>query len=230
MEEKKKFSAKDRSNFLFDDNSMFELGSKLCGDGAGVITGYGTINGKLVYYFSQDYSVKGGAVNSYNAKKICDVMDMAAKMGAPIVGIYDSCGAVLEEGLEVLNSYGEILKRAAKYSGVIPQIAVIAGPCTGTLAICASMSDFTIMVEDKAEMYITAPENYTEIQGEFISSKDYADYKVLGQNGTALLKAKEDEEALSLVKNIVKSIPSNNLDFAEDMPKDFNFPDVENYS
>lgn len=216
MEEIKRISASKRVKTIFDEDSVFYLGSKINGDGGGVLTGYGTISKRLSFFFSQDYSVKGGALTASNAKKISDIYEFAAKNGAPVIGIFDSCGAVVTDGLDILSSYGEIIAKASKYSGVIPQISLVAGPATGMLSICSALSDFTIVTNSFGEMYINSPEALTEKEGTFISTDDYASASKLSLNGNAVITAKDDSEGIEYVKKVFSFIPSNNLEYAED--------------
>ena len=157
-----KMTARERIQSIIEVGSFIEIGALVGNNGAGVITGYGTVDGKLVYIYSQDYTVDGGAVNIANSNKICNVMDMAIKMGAPLIQVFDSVGAKLSEGLDILTSYGAILKRNARLSGVVPQIAVIAGPCLGIAALSATMSDFTIMVNNSSELGISSNKKLTK--------------------------------------------------------------------
>ncbi|MDV3426077.1 MAG: hypothetical protein LIR50_02665 [Bacillota bacterium] len=216
MEKKKRISASNRVEMIFDQDSVFYLESKINGDGGGVLTGYGTISKRLGFFFSQDYSVKGGAFTAYNAKKISRIYDLAAENGAPVIGIYDSCGAVVTDGLDVLSSYGEIIKRASKYSGVIPQVSLVAGPATGMLSICTGISDFTIVTESFGEMYINSPEVLTEKEEAYICPEDYAAASKLSLNGSAVITAKDDLEGIEYVKKVFSYIPSNNLEYAEE--------------
>lgn len=216
MKEEKRISAPKRVEMIFDEDSVFYLGSKINGDGGGVLTGYGTISKRLAYFFSQDYSVQGGALTVFNAKKISRIYDLAAENGAPVIGIYDSCGAVVTDGLDILSSYGEIISRASKYSGVIPQVSLVAGPATGMLSICTGISDFTIVTESFGEMYINSPEVLTEKHGTYICSEDYAVASRLSLNGSSVITAKDDLEGIEYVKKVFSYIPSNNLEYAEE--------------
>lgn len=207
-----KLTARERILKLFDEGSFIEVGTLVGGNGGGVVTGYGTIEGRLVYVFSQDYTVDGGSMTTEHSKKICRIMDMALKMGAPIVQIFDSAGAKLSDGLETLGAYGNIIKKNAQLSGVVPQIAVVAGACTGAAAISAAMSDFTIMVEKIGELYINPPEKISEKDANYVSLDMYGDALSGSKNGTAQLTAENDSEALQLVRNLLSFLPSNNLE------------------
>ncbi len=202
--------ARERIESLFDADSFVETG-KFVGSGgetASVITGYGLVDGATVYAFSQDISVKGGAVNRAAAQKLAKLYSMAVKNGCPVVGIYDSKGGDIAEGSVMLDSYAYIAKSAAKLSGVVPQISFVAGICAGTAAMIASMADFTIMTE-KAEFFMTAP---------FVSEDE--NFKGAGtaanaaKSGTAAIVAKDDKTAIEEVKKLVRILPSNNLELS----------------
>jgi methylmalonyl-CoA decarboxylase subunit alpha len=227
MEEKKRISASKRVEMIFDEDSVFYLGSKINGDGGGVLTGYGTISKRLGFFFSQDYSIKGGAITAVNAKKISRIYDLAAENGAPVIGIFDSCGAVVTDGLDILSAYGSIIARASKYSGVIPQVSLVAGPATGMLSICSAISDFTIVIESFGEMYINSPEALTKKEESYIFSEDYAVSSKLSLNGSAVITAKDDSEGIDYVKKVFSYIPSNNLEYAEE-PIAVNFKKIDN--
>lgn len=216
MGNEKRISASQRVELIFDENSLFYLGSKIGGNGGGVLTGYGTISGRLAYFFSQDYAVKGGIITSQNVEKICGIYDLAAENGAPIIGIYDSCGAGIRDGIQILSSYGKIISKAAKYSGVIPQISLVAGPATGMLSIAASISDFTIVTKSYGEMYINSPEKLTEKEETYIALDDYALASKLSLNGTAVITAEDDKEGAEYVKRAFSLIPSNNMEYSEE--------------
>lgn len=209
-----KNTARERLQFILDEGSFIEIGALVQNNGAGVITGYGTVDGKLVYICSQDYTVEGGAINVVNSNKICSIMDMAVKMGAPLIQVFDSVGAKLSEGLDVLTSYGRILKINAKISGVIPQIAVIAGPCLGIAALSATMSDFTIMIDGSSELAISSIKKLTREEEKYIDAKMYSSATNCSENGSVQMVAANDEEAFKTVKKILSYIPSNNMEAA----------------
>ena len=164
-----KLTARERIRLLLDDDSFeewdkfvehrsndFGMGDqKIPGDG--VVTGYGTINGRLVFLFSQDFTVFGGALSEAHAEKICKVMDQAMKVGAPIIGLNDSGGARIQEGVASLGGYAEIFQRNVLASGVVPQISVIMGPCAGGAVYSPAITDFIFMVEDSSYMFVTGP-------------------------------------------------------------------------
>ena len=210
----RKMTARERLQFILDEGSFIEIGALVQNNGAGVVTGYGTVDGKLVYIYSQDYTVEGGAINIANSNKVCNIMDMAGKMGAPLIQIFDSVGAKLSEGLDILTSYANILKRNAKLSGVVPQISVVAGPCFGIAALSATMSDFTIMVEDSSELAISSNQKLTKEEEQYIDSKMYSSAENCSENGSIQIIAKNDVAALKMVKKILGYIPSNNMEAA----------------
>lgn len=217
-----KLTALNRILYLLDNGYFSEIGGNIK-DGEGVITGYGTINGRLVYIFSQNFSSNGGAICSAVSKKICNIMDMAVKMGAPLIGIYDSTGGNVKEGLDIFNAYGSIISTNARLSGVVPQIAVIAGPCTGTLALSASMCDFTIMVQDAGKLYINPSKAMTDEEHKFIDDTMYGNSRICSENGTVQIISKDDNDALETVKKILGYLPSNNLELPPGIPlKDIN--------
>jgi len=164
---KGKLTARERVHFLMDEGSFEEIGilvthrtkdfgmdkQKFYGDG--VVTGYGTIDGRLVYVFAQDFTVFGGALSETHAEKICKIMDMAMKVGAPLIGLNDSGGARIQEGVRSLGGYADIFHRNVQASGVIPQISAIMGPCAGGAVYSPAMTDFTMMVENTSYMFVT---------------------------------------------------------------------------
>lgn len=209
-----KLTARERIETLLDSGSFIEIGSLVNKNGGGVITGYGTIEGRLVYVFSQDYTVEGGSIESSNSRKIVRIMEMALKMGAPVVQIFDSAGAKISSGLEALGAYGAIIKKNTELSGVVPQVAVVAGACTGLASISAAMSDFAIMVEASGELYINSPEKIGEKEAKYVDIDIYGGALSASKNGTAQLTAKDDKEALEVVRKLFGYMPSNNLELA----------------
>ncbi len=207
-----KITARERLQLILDEGSFIEIGTLVGNNGAGVITGYGTVDSKLIYIYIQDYTVDGGALTIANSNKICNVMDMAIKMGAPLIQVFDSVGAKLSEGIDVLTSYAKVLKRNAKLSGVVPQIAVIAGPCCGIASLSATMSDFTIMVDKSAELAISSNSKLTEVEEAYVDSKMYSSATRCSENGSIQIVASNDSEAFKVVKKILKYIPSNNME------------------
>lgn len=209
-----KMTARERILYLLDEGSFIELGALVQDNGGGVITGYGTINGRLAFVYSQDYTVDGGALTKENSAKICNVMDMAVKMGAPLIQIFDSVGGKLSQGLEILAGYGKMLNRNAKLSGVVPQISVIAGPCSGIAALNAAMSDFTIMVKKSSELGINSSSKLMEKEKKYINENMYSDAENCSKNGSVQIEVDDDKEAVGMVRRIINYIPSNNLESA----------------
>lgn len=207
-----KLTARERIQSILKDGSFIEIGALVGKNGAGVITGYGTVHGRLVYIYSQDYTVDGGIISIANSNKICNVMDMAIKMGAPLIQVLDSVGAKLSEGLDILTCYGAILKRNARLSGVVPQIAVIAGPCFGIAALSATMSDFTIMVNNISELGISSNKKITDEEAKYVDAKMYSSANNCSENGSIQIVVATDEEAFIIVKKILEIIPSNNME------------------
>ena len=202
--------ARQRITGLFDDESFVEIGKFIDSKGqtATVITGYGLIDGSPVYAFSQDVSVKGGAMNKAAAAKISKLYDMALKTGAPVVGIYDSKGGDISEGTLMLSAYAEAAGAAARLSGVVPQISLIAGVCAGPAAMTAAMSDIVIMTEE-AEFFMTAP-----------SVSPDEDLKGAGKAenaaacGAAAITVKDEKEAAEKIRKLIAILPANNLELS----------------
>lgn len=194
-------AAAKRLTELFDDGQFTELDAAVMnGDApAGVITAYGYVDGSPVYAFSQDKAVKSGAVNSRHAAKICKVFDLASRTGVPVVGIYDSDGAFVDDGAEAIKAYSDMLTWTSNLSGVVPQISVIAGTCAGSAAMVACSADFVVITDD-GELY-TAP-------GKDIKGEDAV------ANGTAAVSAKTDKEAMDAVKKLIAILPANNISSA----------------
>ncbi|PLV56832.1 acyl-CoA carboxylase subunit beta [Thermotoga sp. SG1] len=189
----------------------------------GVITGIGEINGRKVAVFSQDFTVMGGSLGEMHAKKIVKLLDLALKMGIPVVGINDSGGARIQEGVDALAGYGEIFFRNTLASGVIPQITVIAGPCAGGAVYSPALTDFIVMVDQTARMFITGPNVIKAVTGEEISQEDLGGAMVHNQrSGNAHFLANDDEKAMELVRKLLSYLPSNN---AEEPP--IENPDLE---
>ncbi len=219
-----KMTARERINTLFDENSFVEIDAfvetrsiefgmqkkKVPGDG--VVTGYGTVGGRLVYVSSQDFTVIGGSLGEAHAKKITKVMDMAIKMGAPFVSINDSGGARIEEGIDSLSGFGDIFYRNTLASGVIPQISVIMGPCAGGAVYSPAITDFIFMVEKTSQMFITGPQVIKAVTGEDVT------FEQLGGAGThnsisgvAHFKSSGEQECIEDIKRLISFLPDNNL-------------------
>lgn len=202
--------ARKRLNALFDEDSFRELDKFLSADGeqSSVVAGYGNVMGATAYAFAQDVSVKGGAVNKSAALKIRKIYELAAKVGAPVVGIYDSKGGDISEGMALLSAYGDIMKASAEISGVVPQIAVVCGVCAGCAAMLASMADITVMTE-KAELFMTAPFNTPDGKLEGAGSAANA-----AKAGVCSILAKDDADAVAKAKKLVAVLPANNISLA----------------
>jgi propionyl-CoA carboxylase beta chain len=221
--EKGKLTARERIDMLLDDDSFVEINPFIehrCQDfgmdkndapGEGVVTGYGTIHGRSVYLFAQDFTVFGGALGEMHAQKIAKVMDLAAQNGAPFIGLNDSGGARIQEGVVSLDGYGQIFYRNSIYSGVIPQISVILGPCAGGAVYSPAITDFVFMVEKTSQMFITGPKVIETVTGEKISSEDLGGAKVhSSKSGNAHFTAPTEKETLLQVRRLVEYLPQNN--------------------
>lgn len=220
-----KLTARERLQLLFDEgtfeeidkfvkhrNTYFGLDKKdLPADG--VVTGIGKVNGRTVAAFSQDFTVMGGSLGEMHAKKIAKLMDLAIKLGIPLVGINDSGGARIQEGVDSLYGYGEIFFRNTLASGVIPQITLIAGPCAGGAVYSPAITDFVVMVDKTAQMFITGPNVIKAVTGEEISKEDLGGAIVHNtKSGNAHFFASNDEEAIELIKKLLSYIPQNNME------------------
>ncbi len=192
--------AKNRLTYLFDNKKFTELDSLVLSgeDLSGVVTAYGYVNSFPIYAFAQDSSIKNGALTAEGAKKIAKVYDLAEKTGLPVVGIYDSYGADINNGFSAMNNYGELLKRTSRLSGVVPQIAVVAGVCTGMASVLVANSDFAVMTED-SQLYASPN------QGENSA-------KLCAENGVVAKVAKDENEAIDFAKDILGKLPQNNLE------------------
>ncbi len=219
-----KMTARERINLLFDDNSFVEIDAfvetrttdfdmqkkKIPGDG--VVTGYGTVNGRLVFVSSQDFTVIGGSLGEMHARKITKAMDMAMKMGAPFICINDSGGARIQEGIDSLSGFGEIFYRNTLASGVIPQISVIMGPCAGGAVYSPAITDFIFMVEKSSYMFITGPEVIKSVTGEDVTFEKLGGAEVHnGTSGVAHFKNSSEQECIAEIKRLIGFLPDNNM-------------------
>ena len=224
---KGKYTARERIAQLLDEGSFEELDMFVqhrCTNfgqekkhflGDGVVTGYGTIEGRLVYVFAQDFTVFGGSLSETMAQKICKVMDMAMKMGAPVIGINDSGGARIQEGINALSGYAEIFQRNIMASGVIPQISGIFGPCAGGAVYSPALTDFTLMTEGTSYMFLTGPKVVKTVTGEDGSQEDLGGASVHAtKSGVTHFTAETGEEGLSIIRHLLSFIPQNNLEEA----------------
>lgn len=220
-----KKTARQRLEFLLDPDSFVELNTFVkhrCTDlgmdkketpGEGVVTGYGTILGRLVYVFAQDFTVVGGSLGEMHARKICNIMDLAAKTGAPVIGLNDSGGARIQEGIDALHGYGEIFHRNTLYSGVIPQISVILGPCAGGAVYSPAITDFIFMTRETSQMFITGPQVIKAVTGETISPDALGGGEAHNSvSGVAHYIGEDEEDCLEQVRHLVSFLPSNNME------------------
>jgi len=183
--------------------------------GDGVITGYGKVDGRVVYVYAQDFTVQGGALGEMHSRKICRAMDLAVRTGSPIVGMIDSGGARIQEGVKSLGGYAEIFRRNAQYSGVVPQISLIMGPCAGGAAYSPAVTDMIIMVQKQSFMFLTGPQVIKTVTGEEIDFESLGGADVhLTTSGTAHLVAANEQDALALCRLALGYLPSNNIDNA----------------
>ncbi|MCP8967009.1 acyl-CoA carboxylase subunit beta [Ectobacillus ponti] len=233
-----KLTARERIELLVDPGTFMELNPFMehrctdfglegkSGPGDGVVTGYGKVNGRPIYLFSQDFTVFGGALGEMHAKKIANVMDLAAKNGAPIVGLNDSGGARIQEGVLSLDGYGHVFYRNAIYSGVVPQISVIMGPCAGGAVYSPAITDFVIMVDKTSQMFITGPKVIETVTGESISAEDLGGAKVHNTiSGNAHFTASDEENALEIVRMLLSYLPQS----CNEKPLLYGTPDENDY-
>lgn len=220
-----KMTARERVEQLLDDGSFVEVDALVehrCRDfemdrnvipGDGVVCGHGTIEGRTVYCFAQDFTVYGGSLGEMHGLKICKILDMALKTGSPIIGLNDSGGARIQEGVASLGSYAEIFFRNVRASGVIPQISVIMGPCAGGAVYSPAITDFVVMVDNTSHMFITGPEVIKTVTNEEVSFEDLGGASTHAtRSGVTHFTAGNDDEALDLVRELVNLIPLNNLE------------------
>lgn len=219
-----KLTARERLHKLFDDGTFVEIDAfvetrsiefdmqkkKVPGDG--VVTGYGNIDGRLVFASAQDFTVIGGSLGEMHAKKITKVMDMAVKMGAPFISINDSGGARIEEGIDALSGFGDIFYRNTLASGVIPQISVIMGPCAGGAVYSPAITDFIFMVENTSQMFITGPQVIKAVTGEDVTFEKLGGAETHNAvSGVAHFKCANEDECIDQIKRLISFLPDNNL-------------------
>jgi propionyl-CoA carboxylase beta subunit len=220
-----KMTARERINFLLDDSSFEELDkfvSHRCLDfgmqnqrvpGDGVVTGFGRIDGRLVYVFAQDFTVFGGSLSETNAAKICKIMDLAMKMGAPVIGLNDSGGARIQEGVVSLGGYADIFLRNTLASGVIPQISAVMGPCAGGAVYSPAITDFVVMVQETSYMFITGPDVIKTVTHEDVSKEELGGAMTHNtKSGVAHFAVKDDHTCLGLIRQLLSFLPSNNME------------------
>ncbi len=224
---KGKKTARERIEALVDQGSFVELDAFVehrCTDlgmaeveapGEGVVIGYGTVNGRMVYLFAQDFTVIGGSLGEMHAAKICKAMDMAVKVGCPCIGINDSGGARIQEGVDALSGYGDIFYRNTLASGVVPQISVIMGPCAGGAVYSPALTDFVFMTEGSSNMFITGPQVIKAVTGEDVSAEDLGGARVHTEvSGVAQFKFRDEEATIEGIKKLLSFLPQNNIEDA----------------
>ncbi|WP_378187301.1 acyl-CoA carboxylase subunit beta [Aquimarina sp. W85] len=229
--EKKKLTARERVNYLLDEGSFEEIGilvthrttdfnmDKELYYGDGVITGYGTIAGRLVYIFAQDFTVFGGALSETHAEKICKIMDLAVKVGAPLIGLNDSGGARIQEGVRSLGGYADIFYRNVQASGVIPQLSAIMGPCAGGAVYSPAMTDFTLMIEDTSYMFVTGPNVVKTVTNEEVTSEELGGASTHStKSGVAHITSANDVQCLEDLKSLLSYMPQSNAEKAPTLP------------
>ncbi|MBF1374136.1 MAG: acyl-CoA carboxylase subunit beta [Porphyromonadaceae bacterium] len=225
--QKGKFTARERIALLLDEGSFDEIDTfvlhrstnfgidktKFLGDG--VVTGSGTIDGRLVYVFAQDFTVFGGALSEMLASKICKVMELAMKMGAPVIGLNDSGGARIQEGINALSGYGDIFQNNILASGVIPQISAIFGPCAGGAVYSPALTDFNIMSKGTSYMFLTGPKGVKTVTGEDVTQEQLGGASVhASKSGVAHFAVDNEEEGIRLIRHLLSFIPQNNMEDA----------------
>ena len=220
-----KLTARERVLFLLDEGTFEELDRFVihrCTDfdmpaqhypGDGVITGYGRIDGRLVYVFAQDFTVFGGSLSETYAQKICKIMDLAVKMGAPLIGLNDSGGARIQEGVVSLGGYADIFLRNTLASGVVPQISAIMGPCAGGAVYSPAITDFTVMVRGTSYMFVTGPDVLRTVTHEEVTKEELGGAQTHSSvSGVAHFAVGDDQECLTLIRDLLSYMPSNNLE------------------
>ncbi len=223
--EKGKLTARERLDLLFDKGTFREIDmfvnhrcvnfemEKVDIPADGVVTGHGLVACRPVFAFSQEFTARAGSLGEMHAKKICKVMDMAMKAGVPFVGINDSGGARIQEGVDALTGYGQIFFRNSAASGVIPQISAIMGPTAGGAVYSPAMTDWIFMVKKSSYMFITGPEVIKSVTGEEISFEELGGAKTHNEkSGVAHFACESDEDAINQIKNLLAYLPSNNLE------------------
>ena len=226
-----KLTARERIELLMDENSFEEFDTFVehrCTDfgmekqktpGDGVVTGWGTINGRVVYVFAKDFTVMGGSLSESHARKMTKIQDMALKNRAPIIGLFDAGGARIQEGVDALGGYGEVFTRNVMASGVIPQISVIMGPCAGGDVYSPAMTDFIFMVKDTSYMFVTGPDVVKTVTNETVTAEELGGAKVHTTKSSIADRAYEnDVEALLQMRRLMDFLPSNNKSGVPELP------------
>ena len=224
---KGKMTARERIEMFFDEGTFVELDQfvthrctnfgmeKKSLPGEGVVTGYGTVNGRLVYAFAQDFTVEGGSLGEMHAAKICKVLDLSLKMGAPVIGINDSGGARIQEAVDALGGYGKIFLKNTLASGVVPQISVIMGPCAGGAVYSPALTDFIYMVKNTSQMFITGPAVIKSVTAEEVTAEQLGGAMTHNAtSGVAHFAAENEADCIEQIRYLLSFLPSNNLEDA----------------
>lgn len=228
---KGKLTARERLQLLFDKDSFVETDAfiknrctrfgmdKLDFEGESVVTGYGQVEGRVVYAYSQDFTMQGGSLGEMHARKIVKTMDNAAKVGAPLVGLNDSGGARIQEAVDALNGFGDIFFRNSIYSGVIPQISAILGPCAGGAVYSPALTDFIFMVDKTSQMFITGPQVIKTVTGEIVTSEELGGAMTHNSiSGNAHFFSSSEAECLASIRRLLHFLPSNSMEKAPNRP------------
>ena len=233
--EKGKLTARERLELLLDTNSFEEIGglvthrstnfglekSKFLGDG--VVTGYGTVNGRLIYVYSQDFTVLGGSLAEAHAEKICKIMDLALKNGVPIIGLNDSGGARIQEGVVSLGGYADIFYRNTKASGVIPQLSAIMGPCAGGAVYSPALTDFIIMTKGTSYMFVTGPSVVKTVTNEEVSSEELGGADThMSKSGVSHFAGENELDTINKLKTLISYLPQNCEEIPTNLPYELN--------
>ncbi|WP_053977728.1 acyl-CoA carboxylase subunit beta [Mangrovimonas xylaniphaga] len=227
----KKLTARERIDYFLDEGSFEEIGALVTHRtkdfgmadqqfyGDGVVTGYGTVHSRLVYVFAQDFTVFGGSLSETHAEKICKIMDLAVKVGAPLIGLNDSGGARIQEGVRSLGGYADIFYRNVQASGVIPQISAIMGPCAGGAVYSPAMTDFTLMVENTSYMFVTGPNVVKTVTNETVTSEELGGASThASKSGVAHKTSANDIACLEDIKALLSYLPQNNTEAPKSIP------------
>jgi len=222
---KGKYSARERLNKILDEDSFEEFDifvTHRCTDfdmeknrplTDGVITGYGTVNGRLVFIFSQDFTLFGGSLSKAYAEKICKIMDMAARVGAPVIGLNDSGGARIQEGVDALAGYADIFLKNVLYSGVVPQISLVLGPCAGGAVYSPAITDFVMMIRQSSYMFLTGPKVVKQVTREDVTTEQLGGAKIHStKSGVAHLEFDNEDESFDALKKLLSFLPQNNTE------------------
>ena len=212
-----KMTARERVEKLADAGSFVELFAMVSQneEGAGVITGYGTIDQRPVYLFAQDFTVRGGAMGKAQAAKIVKLLDMALKTGAPVIALMDSAGVRIDEGAAAMSAYSEIYQKLARMSGVCPIVSLVLGPCIGGAALLTQLADVTIVAEKVGQMMVFGPQVMAAMNGMAVKAEEFGGAKVVAEMGACALTAESEDEAIAKAKKVLALLPSSNLEDTE---------------